>query len=380
MEKREFKVGDKVKIPKTKSTGMSINNDRIQRHLANSKFDYMTIKHIYLDKTLVGAIHTEMEGEQNWNFKAEDLEHYEEFVLPKCWFVLYNTKEEFDLLNQFYGKGWAYCDYENKCGYHNNGGNQIHTNNWVESSEKSKQELLEKGYIQITFQQFQKYVLKQETMEKFKVGDIVIGKQVNIRAVSGTVYRVFTLDYKREIAEIKEDKIRLQGDTNLWFYAKDFKLKTMKKEIIGYKLIKPEYANAAIEITGFYGDQESFIEYMRKEANVKNGSFVKNLKEAGVLDLWFEPVYQQEKQIIQMYSSNKGMFEIEVVDGKAYYRPENKELPKEWVRDIINSYDDILIQQRNGVNPYSVKIAGLHVGCYQNCKKQDWENVYKLLK
>ena len=154
----------------------------------------------------------------------------------------------------------------------------------------------------------------------------------------------------------------------------------MKKEIIGYKLIKPEYANAAIEITGFCGDQESFIEYMRKEANVKNGSFVKNLKEAGVLDLWFEPVYQQEKQIIQMYSSNKGMFEIEVVDGKAYYRPENKELPEEWIRDIINSYDDILIQQRNGVNPYNVKIAGLHVGCYQNCKKEDWETVYKLLK
>ena len=89
---------------------------------------------------------------------------------------------------------------------------------------------------------------------------------------------------------------------------------------------------------------------------------------------------QQEKQTIQMYSSNKGMFEIEVVDGKAYYRPENKELPKEWIRDIINSYDDILIQQRNGVNPYNVEIAGLHIGCMKDTRKEDWENVYKLLK
>ena len=219
-------------------------------------------------------------------------------------------------------------------------------------------------------------------MEKreFKVGDIVIGKQQNIKALFRTVYPIFTPSHERAIAEIKEDKIRLQGDTDLWFYAKDFKLETMEKEIIGYKLIKPEYANAAIEITGFCGDQESFIKYMRKEANVKNGSFVKNLKEAGVLDLWFEPVYQQEKQIIQMYSSNKGMFEIEVVDGKAYYRPENKELPKEWIRDIINSYDDILIQQRNGVNPYNVEIAGLHIGCMKDTRKEDWENVYKLLK
>jgi len=196
-------------------------------------------------------------------------------------------------------------------------------------------------------------------MEKreFKVGDIVIGKQVNIRAVSGTVYRVFTLDYKRKIAEIKEDKIRLQEDTDLWFYAKDFKLETMEKEIEGYVLIK-EYPGS--KGLGY------FEKYTTGELN-KYPEF-------------WKPVYKQEKQTIQMYSSNKGMFEIEVVDGKAYYRPENKELPKEWIRNIINSYDDILIQQRNGVNPYNVIIAELHVGCYKNCRKEDWENVYKLLK
>ncbi len=77
-------------------------------------------------------------------------------------------------------------------------------------------------------------------MEKreFKVGDIVIGKQQNIKAVFGTVYPIFTPGHKRAIAEIKEDKIWLQGDTDLWFYAKDFKLETMEKEIIGYKLFK----------------------------------------------------------------------------------------------------------------------------------------------
>ena len=80
-----------------------------------------------------------------------------------------------------------------------------------------------------------------------------------------------------------------------------------------------------------------------------------------------------------MYSSNKGEFEIEVVDGKAYYRPENKHLPKEWIRDIINSYGDILIQ-KNVFVPYNVTISSLNVGCYNNTKKEDWENVYKLLK
>jgi len=215
----------------------------------------------------------------------------------------------------------------------------------------------------------------------------------------------------------------------------------MKKEIIGYKLIKPEYEEVAIKITGYVTGGKSFINYKLQP----EGLFVEALQKAGVLDLWFEPIYEEEykvgdwititevnssgwlndtskrtfqidgnptlfvggtywkidggkalhakfrkatpeeiknaqKTIIKMYSSNKGEFEIEVVDRKAYYRPENKELPKEWIRGIINSYDEILIQQRNVVNPYNIKIAGLHVGCYQNCRKEDWENVYKLIK
>ena len=329
MEKREFKVGDKVKIPKTKSKGCSLSSSHVIDRAKIRNQDYLFIIRIgeyselksntyaldwWYDGTNIGGDH----------FTKSDLEHYEEeFVLPKCWFVLYNTIEEFDIINQFYGKGWIYYDSKDKCGYHNNGDNQVHTNNWVSSeattSKATKEKLLENGYIQITFEQFQKHILKQETMEK---------------------------------------------------------------EIIGYKLIKPEYRQAALGLipTSVYLSSPKLIS---KEGNNYMNSTcatINNLRKAGVLDLWFEPVYKEEKQIIQMYSSNKGMFEIEVVDGKAYYRPENKELPEEWIRDIINSYDDILIQQRNGVNPYSVKIAGLHVGCYQNCRKEDWEKVYKLLK
>ena len=204
------------------------------------------------------------------------------------------------------------------------------------------------------------------------------------------------------------------------------------KQIIGYKLIKEEYREAAYKIANvscFFNGMVDFEE---------NCYIEKNLKEAGVLDLWFEKVYEKEfkvgdwiidpsasepeaskiksinrkyykcegddpeilgfskdkknlrlatpeeitkarKTIVKMYSSNKGEFEIEVVDGKAYYRPENKHLPKEWIRDIINSYGDILIQ-KNVFVPYNVTISSLNVGCYNNTKKEDWENVYKLLK
>ena len=68
------------------------------------------------------------------------------------------------------------------------------------------------------------------------------------------------------------------------------------KEIIGYKLIKPEYLSSAISITGFIpGDDrlESFNNYFKK-LNIE-GNFIKSLKEAGVLELWFQPIYKAEK-------------------------------------------------------------------------------------
>ena len=93
-----------------------------------------------------------------------------------------------------------------------------------------------------------------------------------------------------------------------------------------------------------------------------------------------EEIQQAQKTIVKMYFSNKGEFEIEVVDGEAYYNPENKHLPKEWIRDIINSFGEIIIIKNKVENPYNVTISSLNVGCYSNCKKEDWEKVYKLLK
>lgn len=152
------------------------------------------------------------------------------------------------------------------------------------------------------------------------------------------------------------------------------------KKITGYKLIKPEYRKAVAKIVE---DQIDFLEEFFDNlflCNNLNAFSITNLEKAKVLDLWFEKVYEKEKQIVKMYSSNKGEFEIEVVDGKAYYRPENKHLPKEWIKVIINSFGKI-INPKDEINfPYNVRISSLNVGCFENCKPADWENVYKLLK
>jgi hypothetical protein len=70
----------------------------------------------------------------------------------------------------------------------------------------------------------------------------------------------------------------------------------MKKKIIGYKLIKPEFAKAACIIEGYKGFGES----------IKNGEIIfiagkeksfEKLDEANVLTLWFEEVLEEEFKI-----------------------------------------------------------------------------------
>ena len=76
-----------------------------------------------------------------------------------------------------------------------------------------------------------------------------------------------------------------------------------------------------------------------------------------------------------MYSSNKGMFEIEVVDGKAYYRPEHKELSLQFIKNILNLFENKTI----GLE-YSIEVDSLKVGCMEGTRKSDWQKVYDLIK
>ena len=70
---------------------------------------------------------------------------------------------------------------------------------------------------------------------------------------------------------------------------------TNMKEIIGWKLTKPEYRNAVRKITGMDSFNFTELEIDKEYAvrNTPNETFCyKELKKAGVLDLWFEPVYK----------------------------------------------------------------------------------------
>jgi len=63
----------------------------------------------------------------------------------------------------------------------------------------------------------------------------------------------------------------------------------MEKKLIGYKLIKLEYSDAALKILGTIWGTPMYL--------VTVSSCIENLRSAGVLDLWFEPVYENRFKV-----------------------------------------------------------------------------------
>ena len=154
----------------------------------------------------------------------------DEFVLPEKWCVKC-TKESYSVLDKwFFQKTGKHRLDANKCSYwhypENSDGNSTSSEIWY-------------GYKEITFEQFQKYVLK---------------------------------------------------------------LKDVEKKIMGYKLKDNclQYFDAVDTIAGEFGNRE--------QITIEGYPVViKRLEEAGVLDLWFEPIYEQEYPDI-IINGRKGEF------------------------------------------------------------------------
>ena len=288
-----------------------------------------------------------------------------------------NSKEErqqvykFLVDNRNYDKGYLGNDFSiivcNK--------KQGNTNWRILSDAK---EINGKNYNVYTFEQFKEMYLEEEFIlpEKWCVKvtnenkNILNNYRINIKK-----YSITPITYKYMYKDGS-------GDSSILFYAKEITFKqflkyilkqeTMKKEIIGYKLVKSEYKGAYEEITG-----TSNLDRIEDSLGKLNwvDKAIKDLKEAGVLELWFKPNYKEEKTIVKMYSSNKGEFEIEVVGKKAYYRPEHKELSLQFIKNILNLFENKTI----GLE-YSIEVDSLKVGCMEGTRKSDWQKVYDLIK
>lgn len=81
------------------------------------------------------------------------------FQLPEKWFVLYNNKEQFNIINKFYNKHWSYINSINENGYYNS--NIPLHNNWagVRAGGAPLEVLIDLDFKKLTFEQFEKYIV-----------------------------------------------------------------------------------------------------------------------------------------------------------------------------------------------------------------------------
>ena len=182
-------------------------------------------------------------------------------------------------------------------------------------------------YYGVVNGRFSNYSLKTVQLNNIPIRELP-KKELNmysIKEIETNKNLVVYLDSKEEWNKLKELTRKLCGfdgqhcyrlydttysstssKTNVGVYGKNATIITinqikelnMRKEIIGYKLIKPEYNDDAVNIaqvanTNWKGFEEGEF---KKGSTICNGydKYVSNLKKAGVLDLWFEPVYNTD--------------------------------------------------------------------------------------
>ncbi len=125
--------------------------------------------------------------------------------------------------------------------------------------------------------------------EALEIGHFVLSKHL-IDNTFCFLCTTLALDYQ-EYKEITTEQFIKYA------YNPKFKIQETenKKEIIGYKLIKPEYLEAAFSIAKLQNKtKENLKKLMGDSINRMTIDF---FKEAGVLDLWFEPIYKKQFKV-----------------------------------------------------------------------------------
>jgi len=150
------------------------------------------------------------------------------------------------------------------------------------------------------------------------------------------------------------------------------------KKIIGYKLKEDckQFEKAAGSIAFPDNINKTFLNL--DGCCFKSNSIVQEiLKEVGVLDLWFEPVYEQQKETITLRSgwTSDSNFEIEVSKDGIYYAPDDVFLN---VADLRKIVEPVRVSKKKGnssAGEYTFKPSHIDSGCKKGVPVEDWIKV-----
>jgi hypothetical protein len=229
MREEDLVIGMKVKIPKTKSVYGPISTSIIIKRALEANQDYLYFAGIEKDDGYI-LLDNEKNTHHGDFFLIEDIELYEEE----------KPKEQESIKTPMY----------------------------------SIKELEERKDLVI-------YLDSQEEFNKLKT----ITKELTAGYYGQCCYSLFESNYSS-----KSNKNNAKGydDAKIITIDQIKELNMEEREILGYKLIKPEYENAAKELTK--GCKCDFTKNFIPECDA-----VKDWEKAGVLALWFEPVFFEEE-------------------------------------------------------------------------------------
>lgn len=137
------------------------------------------------------------------------------------------------------------------------------------------------------------------------------------------------------------------------------------KKLIGYKIIKPQYIKASEIITNFPGlfDERKESSLPAQGIHFTAGSAcAMSLRAAGVLDLWFEPVYEEEIVVLSLGSPEKT--NIKISKGKIVVEGTN-EIALNQLHAIYQGLDRICCNELIGTEKrYPMQILKtVKIGC-----------------
>lgn len=223
------------------------------------------------------------------------------FDIPEFWWVHVDTNEEDAALTAYINKtfkqklndstsmtGFYYANFTNANGnYH------------------SSQHKPTRGK-EITFDQFKKYILN-ETPKTSKVETFPEFWQIRRDPSNYIVINEWMNEHHSSTHNRYSDSYGLVNNKNQnksidqhlpeitfeQFKIHVLKQTKMEKQIIGYKLIKPEFVDAVNQIV----HHRSVTEMLTWMEDRPKGTYFDLLKSAGVLDIWFEPIYSNPYKV-----------------------------------------------------------------------------------
>ena len=190
--------------------------------------------------------------------------------------------------------------------------------------------------------------------------------------------------YKSEVY-VLADKSDYRGKNYLMFKLEDLNKLTKQEnmgdeKLIGYKLIIPEYAEAALQIEG-----GRFIGIEVKNGQILYSKYtesVEKLKNAGVLNLWFKPVYEEEFKagdwVVVTKEIDKNQAKVGVIgkifriDPKSQYKYciTNNEIIASWCEDVRKATQEEIIKAQE----QKVDICGIELTIKDNKVFHDKDN------